>query len=71
MFNLADLNGATPGTGAAWDPSNVPSAALATPGGTGGIIVDNVRPEAGASQVYFSHTGTTGNAIQASQSALD
>ncbi|QIL20527.1 hypothetical protein [Thermomonas sp. HDW16] len=71
MFNLSDLNGSASGTGAAWGTSNVSSAGLAVPGGTGGIVVDNVRPEQGASQIYFSHTGNTGNAVQASQSALD
>ena len=71
MFDLSDLNGSASGTGAAWGTTNVSSAGLAVPGGTGGIVVDNVRPEQGASQVYFSHTGSTGNAVQASQNALD
>lgn len=71
MFNLSDLNGSASGTGAAWGASNVPSAALAVPGGTGGIVVDNISATSGSSQVYFSHSDSTGNAIQASQSALD
>ena len=67
-----------------WDTSVTPTAALAVtagngaapatqvPGGTGGIVVDNVRPdtETGTSQVYFTQGGVTGNAIQASQSGL-
>lgn len=65
MYNL---------TGATWGPGLAASAALRTYGGTGGIIVDNVSTEVGASQVYFAHGGNangTGNAVQASQSALD
>jgi hypothetical protein len=58
----------------------LPSAALASAGGTSGIIIDNfVNTLAGASQVYFSTlsnqtcstSGTTGGcAMQASQSTL-
>ena len=72
MFNLNDLNGSAPGTGSAWGTSNVPSAALATGTGTSGIVVDNVNNSTtGARQVYFSNTGSTGNAVQASQDALN
>ena len=67
-----------------WNTSVTPTAALAVTagngaapatqvsGGTGGIVVDNVRPdtETGTSQVYFTQGGVTGNAIQASQSGL-
>ncbi|MBL0227570.1 hypothetical protein [Thermomonas sp.] len=69
--NLADLNGAGAGTGATWATTNVPSAGLAAPGGTGGIVVDNTSASTGASQVYFSQLQAGGNAIQASQATLD
>ena len=71
MYNLADLNGAGAGTGATWATTNVPSAGLAAPGGTGGIVVDNTSASTGASQVYFSQLQAGGNAIQASQATLD
>jgi hypothetical protein len=70
MYNLADLNGSAAGTGAAWGTGNAPSAALAAPGGTGGITVDNTSVTTGASQIYFSQLQSGGNAIQASQSGL-
>lgn len=70
MYNLADLNGQTSGTGAAWGTTNQPSAGLAAPGGTGGIVVDNTNAAAGTSQVYFGQLQSGGNAIQASQSGL-
>jgi hypothetical protein len=71
MFNLTDLNGSASGTGAAWGTGNAASAGLTVYGGTGGIVVDNISATAGASQVYFSHAATTGNAVQASQNALN
>jgi hypothetical protein len=71
MFNLNDLNGSASGTGAAWGTGNAASAGLTVYGGTGGIVVDNISATAGASQVYFSHAATTGNAVQASQNALN
>ncbi|MDE2407364.1 MAG: hypothetical protein KGL91_05825 [Xanthomonadaceae bacterium] len=58
----------------AWTTTKTASANLALPAGSGttGIVLDNVNNSAtGARQIYFSHTGTTGNAVQASQSALD
>jgi hypothetical protein len=62
-------------------PNNTAAAAgLASPGGSSGIIVDNVSGTTGTSQVYFSAlgnstcttnpNGSTGCAVQASQSAL-
>jgi hypothetical protein len=49
----------------------LPRAALLVPGGTGGIIVDNVgNSTTGAQQIYTTNAGTTGNAVQASQSGL-
>jgi hypothetical protein len=56
------------------DALSRPKAALATFGGTGGIIIDNVGGSTGAAQVYFAHGGNadgSGNAVQASQAALD
>ena len=70
MYNLSDLNGSAAGTGAAWGTTNVPSAALAAPGGTGGIVVDNISATTGSSQIYFGQLQAGGNAIQASQSGL-
>lgn len=70
MYNLSDLNGSAAGTGAAWGTGNVPSAALAASGGTGGIVVDNISATTGSSQIYFGQLQTGGNAIQASQSGL-
>ncbi len=69
----------------AWSPALTAGAALSVNpntgstvanqvvGGTGGIVVDNVRPltDIGASQIYFTQGGSTGNAIQASQNALE
>lgn len=70
MYNLADLNGSGAGTGMAWGTGNAPAAALAAPGGTGGIVVDNTSGTAGSSQIYFTQLQSGGNAIQASQSGL-
>lgn len=70
MFNLADLNGPVAGTGATWGTGNEPSASLLSPGGTGGITVDNTSSSTGSSQIYFSQLQSGGNAIQASQSGL-
>jgi hypothetical protein len=59
-------------TGLTWGTAAVPAAGLAATGGTSGIIVDNISATAGASQIYYSTigTGTIGNAVQASQAAL-
>ncbi len=62
MYDLSTIG--TWGTGVA------PSAALAAAGGTGGIIIDNISSTGGASQVYYSTLTSPGNAIQASQAAL-
>ena len=70
MYDLTDLNGTAAGTGAAWGTTNVPFAGLSAVGGTGGIVIDNVRGETGASQVYFSNLTAPGNAYQASQAGL-
>jgi len=73
MYDLGDLN-ANGGAVDAWSSANRPSAALPTFGGTSGIIVDNAGGAAGTAQVYFAHGGNSdgsGNAVQASQSALD
>lgn len=61
MFNL---------TGITWATGTAASAGLPAPGGTGGIVVDNVSPVAGASQVYYATVTSPGNAIQAGQAGL-
>jgi len=53
-----------------WRTGLQANAGLAAPGGTGGIIFDNISTVAGASQVYYSTLTSPGNAIQASQAAL-
>lgn len=73
MFDLRDLD-ADGGGADAWGSANRPLSGLATYGGTSGIIVDNAGGAAGTAQVYFAHGGNSdgsGNAVQASQSALD
>ena len=61
----AHTNGAVAGTSiqpVAFNASLNPSAALQVSRGTGGIVVDNVRPDtdAGASQIYFAQVGVPG-----------
>ena len=58
-------------TGLTWDASAVANAGLAAPGGASGIIIDNVSSTTGASQIYYSTLTNPGNAIQASQAALN
>lgn len=64
--------GITPAAALPVTAGNGAAPATQVPGGTGGIVIDNVRPtsEPGTSQIYFTQGGTTGNAIQASQSGL-
>ncbi len=58
-------------TGLTWGTGVNPNAGLSAPGGTGGIIVDNISATTGgASQVYYSTLSSPGNAIQASQAGL-
>jgi len=45
------------------------AAGLSARGGTGGIIIDNTLP-GGGSQIYYSTRTSPGNAVQASQAAL-
>ena len=61
LFNL---------TGLTWGATAVAGAGLAATGGTSGIIIDNISATAGASQIYYSTLTSPGNAIQASQAAL-
>ena len=63
MFNL---------TGLTWGTVAVATAGFVATGGTSGIIIDNISSTTGASQIYYSTlgNGTTGNAVQASQAAL-
>lgn len=64
MFNLT---GVTVGN---WGTTNA-VAGLAAPGGTSGIVIDNISAVPGASQVYYSTLSNPGNAIQASQAGLN
>ena len=54
-----------------WGTSNAASAGLQTPGGTGGIVIDNNSTAPGAAQIYFTQQAAGGNAVQASQSGLE
>ncbi|HEY2345780.1 MAG TPA: hypothetical protein VGH80_07845 [Xanthomonadaceae bacterium] len=67
----------TDGTFAPWGTGNTAAAGLSIPGGTGGIVIDNVSSSTGASQIYFAGLAaipgagsTFNNAYQASQSNL-
>lgn len=67
----------TDGTNAPWATTNTAAAGLSVPGGTGGIVVDNVSSATGASQIYFAGlaaipgaSSTFTNAYQASQANL-
>ncbi|MEO8302756.1 MAG: hypothetical protein ABI724_01420 [Betaproteobacteria bacterium] len=62
MYNL---------TGIAWSAATNTTAGLPAPGGTGGVIIDNTSSTVGASQIYYSTITSPGNAIQASQAALN
>lgn len=55
----------------AWSTTNAPTAALQTPGGTGGIVLDNNSTAPGAAQIYFTQQAAGGNAVQASQNGLE
>ncbi len=64
MFDITSI------ADASWITSLNSTAAIDAPGGTGGIIFDNISTVTGASQVYYSTLTSPGNAIQASQAAL-
>jgi hypothetical protein len=57
--------------GISWSTSTAATDGLAAPGGTGGIIIDNISGATGASQVYYSTRTSPGRAIQASQAGLN
>lgn len=61
MFNL---------TGLIWGTGINANAGIQATGGAGGIIIDNVSATTGASQIYYSTLTSPGNAVQASQAAL-
>jgi hypothetical protein len=63
MYNLTTMG--------AWGAGVTAAAGLQAPGGTGGIIIDNISTTTGASQIYYSTRTNPGNAIQASQGALN
>lgn len=52
--------------------TTAPTAFLAAPGGTGGIVIDNLATGTpGAAQIYYSTMTSPGNAIQARQADLN
>lgn len=57
-------------TSVAWGTTVVPNAGLTATGGASGMIIDNISSTTGASQIYYSTLTSPGNAIQASQAAL-
>ncbi|HVN36494.1 MAG TPA: hypothetical protein VMU96_14715, partial [Casimicrobiaceae bacterium] len=57
-------------TGTPWAASTAATAGIPAAGGAGGIIIDNISSTTGASQVYYSTVTSPGNAVQASQAAL-
>ena len=63
VSQTGNVDGSTGGTfieDIAWGTGNTAGAALPVPGGTSGIIIDNVRPiaETGTSQIYFAQLDT-------------
>jgi hypothetical protein len=56
---------------ATWNTGRTAVDGLAAPGGTSGIVIDNVSSVVGASQVYYMTRTSPGNAIQASQAGLN
>jgi len=68
----ATVDSHTDGSTGIWGTTVTANAALATPGGTGGIVLDNNSSTApGAAQIYFTQQAAGGNAVQASQSGLE
>jgi hypothetical protein len=61
MFNL---------TGITWGTGINANAGIQALGGAGGIVIDNISSTTGASQIYYSTLTSPGNAVQASQAAL-
>ncbi|MDE2382828.1 MAG: hypothetical protein KGL71_11560 [Xanthomonadaceae bacterium] len=70
MYQLNNLRNGT-GNTVSWGTTATANAALATPGGTGGIVLDNNSTAPGAAQIYFTQQAAGGNAVQASQSGLE
>ncbi len=60
MYNL---------TGLTWNTAAVATSGIAAPGGASGIVIDNTVA-GGGSQVYYATRTSPGNAVQASQAAL-
>ena len=56
--------------GIAWSDLTLPTAGFAAPGGTSGIIIDNVSSTVGASQIYYMTLTVPGTIVQVSQAAL-
>jgi hypothetical protein len=54
-----------------WCINSTPKAGINSPGGSGGMIIDNISSQTGASQVYFGQLLAPGNAIQVRQDTLN
>jgi hypothetical protein len=67
IYMLRTVSG---GVAVPWTTTTPVVAGLPAPGGTSGIIVDNISSTTGASQIYYSTLTSPGNAVQASQAAL-
>jgi hypothetical protein len=67
----ATVDSHTNGSTGSWGTTVTANAALPTPGGTGGIVLDNNSTAPGAAQIYFTQQAAGGNAVQASQSGLE
>ena len=56
--------------GIVWNNNTAPTAGFNAPGGTSGIIIDNISSVVGNSQVYYMTLSSPGTIVQASQAAL-
>ena len=57
--------------GIVWSDQTLATAAFPAPGGTSGIIIDNISGTTGNSQIYYMTLAAPGTIVQASQAALD
>ncbi len=63
VFNVTGLD--------EWGTTANACAGLAAPGGTSGIVIDNISSTTDVSQIYYSTLASPGNAVQASQARCD
>jgi hypothetical protein len=56
--------------GIVWNAATTETAGLPAPGGTSGIVVDNISSTTGASQIYYMTLTSPGTIVQASQAGL-